>query len=153
MRWQQRLGSTDRRMRDVIIGTSTQQPVTRAIPHGRARWVGLVGAFWADLVGIQWVTWQADASQRQVDRAKSNTTYGADRAIGLEFTAVGVCIAHRLQIPAHRLTHQRHPFSATHSTLLTPFHADPLCGCLTMWTRRAGVIPSHGALTDLTLLG
>jgi hypothetical protein len=50
------------------------------------------------------VTSQADAPQRQIDRAKSDTAHGVDRAIWLEFTAVGVCIAHRLQIPAHRLT-------------------------------------------------
>jgi hypothetical protein len=65
----------------------------------------------------------------------------------LEFTAVGVCIAHRLQIPAHRITHQSHPLSATRGALLRPFHADPpLCGCLTVWARCAVVIPSHGGV-------
>jgi hypothetical protein len=37
---------------------------------------------------------------------------------------VGVCIAHRLQIPADRLTHQSHPLSAAPNTPAMLFHRD-----------------------------
>jgi hypothetical protein len=70
------------------------------------------GAPWAHLVGIGRVTRQADTSQRQFNRAKLQTAHGADCAICIESTAVGVCITHRLQIPVHRLAHLSHSLSA-----------------------------------------
>jgi len=113
----------------------------RAYAGSPARRVGSAGAVWADLVGIWWVTLQADASQRQVDRAKLDTAYGADRAIWLEFTAVGICIAHGLQIPAHRLTDQSCPLWCDASP--TPFDEISSVVASPGGSGRAGVIASQ----------
>ena len=89
------------------------------------------GAPWADLIGIGRVSRQADTAQRQFNRAKPKTAHGRDRAICIESTAVGVCIAHRLQIPVHRLAHLSPPQRGTDHATPSPSRLGP-SSCVTV---------------------
>jgi hypothetical protein len=63
----------------------------------------------ADLLGVQRVAREADTAVGQFDGSEPDAAHGANGAIRVEVTAVGVGIAERLQIPAHWLAHPGRP--------------------------------------------
>ncbi len=63
----------------------------------------------ADLLGVQRVAGQRWATQRQLAGYELDTAQRVNAAIGAQLPAVRVVIAHRSQVPVHRLVSQPTP--------------------------------------------